>query len=124
MTLRFIAGLCIFTSSLSANEAAPAFFAAKPGSLAKAKERLAAGDKDLAKALKHLVEEADEALQVKPTSVMDKTKTPPSGDKHDKPDFKPELCQAALVYGAAAFETVITNHGDARSKRFQLLFVK
>ncbi len=65
------------------------FFAAKPGSLAKAKERVAAGDKDLAKAVKNLVADADRALQEKPPSVTEKSKTPPSGDKHDYMSLAP-----------------------------------
>jgi hypothetical protein len=44
---------------------------------------LAAGDKTLQPALKTLLSEADEALRLSPPSVMQKTKTPPSGDMHD-----------------------------------------
>ena len=43
-TTTSIAALAMFPLLLQA-ESAPPFFAAKPGSLAKAKERLAAGDK-------------------------------------------------------------------------------
>lgn len=49
----------------------------------KAKERLAAGDKTLAPALKKLIKDADKALKETPPSVMEKAKLPPSHDKHD-----------------------------------------
>ena len=67
----------------------PQFFGAKPGSLVKAKARLAAGDKDLAKALNNLVVEADQALLETPPTVTAKTKIPPSGDKHDYMSLAP-----------------------------------
>jgi hypothetical protein len=51
--------------------------------LAAARDRLAQGDPALAPALEHLREEADRALKFAPVSVMDKARTPPSGDKHD-----------------------------------------
>jgi hypothetical protein len=51
--------------------------------LATARDRLAHGDASLAPALALLCAEADRALQLKPLSVMDKLRTPPSGDKHD-----------------------------------------
>jgi hypothetical protein len=41
------------------------------------------GDAAIAAAIARLEEDAKTALAVKPTSVMDKTITPPSGDKHD-----------------------------------------
>lgn len=62
---------------------APKFFGAKPGSLAQAKSRLAAGDKDLNRAVKNLLEEADDSLREKTPSVTEKTTLPPSGDRHD-----------------------------------------
>ncbi len=64
-------------------EPLPRYFGARPGSLADAKARLARGDRSLQPALTSLVEEAKEALRVPPPSVMDKSRTPPSGDKHD-----------------------------------------
>ncbi|HTB80961.1 MAG TPA: alginate lyase family protein [Opitutaceae bacterium] len=51
--------------------------------LAAARTRLAQGDSALAPALEHLRGEADRALKFQPVSVMDKSRTPPSGDKHD-----------------------------------------
>ena len=38
---------------------------------------------DVSPALEHLRAEADKALKAKPHSVMEKTRMPPSGDKHD-----------------------------------------
>ncbi len=81
--------LLAMLASSAAAEASPRFFAAKPGSLAKAKERLAGGDKDLTKALHNLVKEADKVLEESPPSVVEKDKAPPSGDKHDYMSLAP-----------------------------------
>lgn len=78
----------LLTSDAGAAES-PRFFSAKPGSLVKAHERLAAGDKDLAKALRNLVGDADDALKEKPPTVTAKSKLPPSGDKHDYVSLAP-----------------------------------
>jgi hypothetical protein len=51
--------------------------------LAEARQRLAAGDAPTRAALARLVALADAALTAGPWSVMDKTTTPPSGNKHD-----------------------------------------
>ncbi|MFN0080267.1 MAG: alginate lyase family protein [Prosthecobacter sp.] len=67
----------------------PHYFSAKPGALMKAKEKLAAGDKQLAKALKKLVKDADKALAEPLPTVMSKEKMPPSGDKHDYMSIAP-----------------------------------
>jgi len=68
---------------LASAQSGPRFFAARPGSLVEAKKRIAAGDKDLEPAYKKLIKDADKALQETPPSVMEKTKLPPSRDKHD-----------------------------------------
>jgi hypothetical protein len=47
------------------------------------RRRLAKGDAQLEAALASLEQDAQKALAVKPPSVMDKTVTPPSGNKHD-----------------------------------------
>lgn len=72
-----------------ADDSAPRYFSAKPGALVKAKTRLAAGDKQLAKALKKLIADADKALTEVPPSVTSKEKLPPSGDKHDYMSIAP-----------------------------------
>src|SRR5205809_454067 len=62
----------------------PPMFSYSAKNLAAARERLAKGDESLQPALKQLRADADRALEMKPVSVMDKTRTPPvSGDKHD-----------------------------------------
>ena len=55
----------------------------QPVALADAKARLAAGDPALQPAFDRLLADAREALEIKPPSVMDKTRIPPGGDKHD-----------------------------------------
>ena len=67
----------------------PRFYGAKPGSLLKARQRLAAGDKSLQRAVKSLVAAADEALAFAPPSVTEKEQAPPSGDRHDYMSLAP-----------------------------------
>ena len=86
ITLALLLGSSLFASAASPP---PHFFSASPGALTKAKEGLAAGDKDLGKALRKLIKEADEALNQQPVSVTEKTKTPPSGDRHDYMSITP-----------------------------------
>ena len=62
---------------------APQYFATRPGALLESKARLAAGDASLQPALKTLLKAADKALETPAPSVMEKTRIPPSGDKHD-----------------------------------------
>lgn len=66
-----------------AAEAAPRYFSASPGALEKAKARIAAKDAAVQPAFDALLAEADKALKLTPPSVMDKPKTPDSGEKHD-----------------------------------------
>jgi hypothetical protein len=77
------------SSLVLADDSSPRYFSAIPGALVKAKTRLAAGDKQLAKALKKLVADADKALAEVPPSVTSKEKLPPSGDKHDYMSIAP-----------------------------------
>ena len=51
--------------------------------LAEARANYMAGNQSFTPAVKHLLAEAQKALRSKPTSVMDKGRVPPSGDKHD-----------------------------------------
>ncbi len=51
--------------------------------LASVRTRVRAGDATLAAAVAALEDDAKKAVAMKPPSVMDKTITPPSGDKHD-----------------------------------------
>ena len=59
------------------------YFGAPPGTLARVKARVKAGDKTLTPALDALIADADRALLADPPSVMDKTRLPPTGDRHD-----------------------------------------
>jgi hypothetical protein len=68
---------------IRAEEACSNFYVVTTGSLASAKAKLANNDEGLKPALKYLVSEADKILHKKAPSVLDKNKTPPSGDKHD-----------------------------------------
>ncbi|MCF2494143.1 alginate lyase family protein [Dyadobacter chenhuakuii] len=58
-------------------------FLVKPEFLEDSKCKIKKGDKQLQKALRDLVAQADKALQSEPYSVTYKSKVPPSGDKHD-----------------------------------------
>jgi hypothetical protein len=89
LALQIFVALFLSTSVVVATELSPRYFAAKPGALTKSKERLAAGDKVMLRALESLIEEADEALQLKPQSVTEKAKLPPSGDLHDYMSLAP-----------------------------------
>jgi hypothetical protein len=81
-----IAGLLILTSGV-AHAAAPAaapLLLIDADRLADVRARLkSGGDETLKAALAALERDAAKALAMKPVSVMDKTITPPSGDKHD-----------------------------------------
>ena len=65
------------------NGQSPRVFSLSPASLAVAKDRVKAGDPAVTAALANLIAEADRAVRMAPVSVMDKKKTPDSGDKHD-----------------------------------------
>jgi hypothetical protein len=58
-------------------------YSVRADALERARQRLAAGDSVVRPAYERLVKEADAALKAGPFSVMDKQRTPPSGDKHD-----------------------------------------
>ncbi len=75
----------LFIAAIAQAEVAtkPEVFSISARELATARDRLAHGDTALAPALAALRAEADRALRLKPLSVMDKLRTPPSGDKHD-----------------------------------------
>jgi len=77
--------VCFTTTALLAidNPPPPAVFSLSSKDLTAARERLARHDPALAPALAQLRAEADKLLKQKPSSVMDKSCVPPSGDKHD-----------------------------------------
>jgi len=61
----------------------PKVYLVAPAELADMRRRVLAGDKSLAPAVAKLRRDADKALRQKPISVMDKTQTPATGDRHD-----------------------------------------
>jgi len=58
-------------------------FCAIPKSITNTKARITADDPVLKPAMAKLIQEAEEILKIGPFSVVDKTITPPSGNKHD-----------------------------------------
>ena len=79
----------LLATLLSAAEPARPYYAARPGAMARSQALIAQGDETAKKALKKLVADADKALEVPPPSVTEKTKVPPSGDKHDYMSLAP-----------------------------------
>jgi hypothetical protein len=65
------------------------YYGARPGSLAKAKSAYQAGKEPDVTAVTKIINEANKYLKATPESVMDKTKTPPSGSKHDYMSIAP-----------------------------------
>ncbi len=61
----------------------PRVFLIDANLLVQSRARVAAGDEHLAAPMTKLRQEADEALEAGPFSVLDKEFVPPSGDKHD-----------------------------------------
>jgi len=61
----------------------PALLTLRSEEVSRARTRLERGDTLLRPALDRLLREADSALTAGPFSVMDKTRVPPSGDRHD-----------------------------------------
>jgi len=70
-------------SGRSANAIEPKVFLLDAKHLATTRQRVRNGDRSFAPALEALVKSAQQALKLKPVSLMDKEMTPPSGDKHD-----------------------------------------
>ena len=75
--------LALTLNCVSRGAAEPRVFSVAPGVLPKIKARLAMNDSSLAPALKKLTSDAEKALKLAPTSVMDKPRAGASGDKHD-----------------------------------------
>jgi hypothetical protein len=80
-----ILGCCVLACAVEA----PRTVVLRPEGLVVSRARLAAGDERLAPALALLRVEADRLLKLQPASVMDKTRTAASGDKHDYFSFAP-----------------------------------
>jgi hypothetical protein len=67
----------------------PRIFLSDGRDLAKAKQQLAAGDKQLTAALTDLRSRADKELKAGPFTIVHQKKLPPSGDKHDYVSMAP-----------------------------------
>lgn len=86
-----VLSLCLFLMGQVALCAAPAvdYFGAKPGSLAKAKSSYLGGREPEVSAVGKIIRDANKCLKAEPESVMDKSKVPPSGNKHDYMSIAP-----------------------------------
>jgi hypothetical protein len=67
----------------------PRLFQSDGRDLARVKQRLADGDKQVAAAVNQLRAQADKELKTEPLTVVNKPKAPPSGDKHDYVSMAP-----------------------------------
>jgi hypothetical protein len=74
---------------VDATSAAPRVFSLDAERLAEGRRRVQQRDARVEPALRQLLEDADRALKAGPFSVVNKTLTPPSGDKHDYISFGP-----------------------------------
>jgi hypothetical protein len=83
LLLSGLLGLSSLVSTQESKSAAPRVFLIDGRKLAETKRRIHLGDQTFAAALAKLENDARRAMQQKPSSVVTKTVTPPSGDKHD-----------------------------------------
>ncbi len=67
----------------------PRVFTLNPHALARIKAAIQSGDDRYRAALDRLARETGSSLRVRPVSVMDKSQTPPSGDRHDYMSLAP-----------------------------------
>ena len=67
----------------------PVIFSYDAGVLSVNKSKIKARDASLLPAYEQLLKDAEKALNFKPVSVMEKTNTPPGGDKHDYMSLAP-----------------------------------
>ena len=80
----FMCFQCVFAGDLQqTNASLPKVFCADPHALADAKVKFITNDPSLRPAFDRLLADAKKSLKLKPPSVMDKNRIPPSGDKHD-----------------------------------------
>ncbi len=75
--------LIVFSNSVAQRSASPRVFILDGKKLAETKQKVEANDEKLAPAVARLEKEAQQALTGDNFSVVTKTITPPSGDKHD-----------------------------------------
>lgn len=86
---RFLAILLATLAPATGAAAKPRTLALREASLAEARAELDRGESRLAVPLAQLRAEADKLLKLKPASVLDKTLTAASGDRHDYFSFAP-----------------------------------
>ena len=85
-TLVCMAGLCCMADASGADKI-PATLMMDGRILAESKQRVLAGDARVQPAFSNLLQNAETALKAGTFSVVNKTKVPPSGDKHDYMSF-------------------------------------
>jgi hypothetical protein len=84
MFLAVIVGVCSATAGdVNVDEIIPEVFLMNGQQLIRAKTAIANKNPELLSALSHLINQTETALHAGPFTVMNKTVTPPSGDKHD-----------------------------------------
>ncbi len=82
-TLMRVALLLSLLTTMAVGREDPRTAFVDPAALITAQKELAAKNSLYVKAVKQIRKEADKALNIVPVSVMEKERTPPSGDKHD-----------------------------------------
>src|SRR4051794_36653552 len=85
----FLPATATAAPSSQAKPQPPATLLWRGENLARAKARLRAGDPAMRTAYRALLRDADEAMDLRPFTVMEKHRTPPSGDKHDYMSLAP-----------------------------------
>src|SRR5436305_1275860 len=89
LLIALMAAAVMPTSTRAAEPRVPRTFQYDGRDLVATTDRLKAGDQQIARAVKSLTKEADKALAVGTFSVVNKSFTPPSGDKHDYASLSP-----------------------------------
>ena len=86
-----VLSLCLFLMGQVALWAGSAteYYGARPGALAKAKSSYQGGREPELSSVNKIISDANRYLKQEPESVMDKTKVPPSGNKHDYMSIAP-----------------------------------
>jgi hypothetical protein len=77
------ASLVIFLVTMTYGQSLPRTFVLDPSVLSRIKKEINGGSKEYSSVLKTIKKNAEKALKTVPVSVMEKSQTPPSGDKHD-----------------------------------------
>ena len=86
---RVILLVIIFNASNTYSQNKLVVFSLDANALKINKQKVLSKDTTVMPAVKQLLKEADNALQLAPMSVMEKKNTPPSGDKHDYMSLAP-----------------------------------